>query len=75
MSSRYSQEIGVPLKPGDTVALYDDPSADNPVQPPAFSDEVVTHNPRTGVLEFRQSDVGLAEFKEMMHAADAIKIV
>jgi len=75
MSSRYSQEIGVPLKPGDTVALYDDPGGDNLIQPPTFSDKVVTHNQRTGVLEFQSSDVALAEFKEMLQDADTIKFV
>lgn len=50
--------VGFPLGAGDTIILFDDEGV-------MFADKVEKYSPETGLMEFKNTDTGYAEFKEM----------
>jgi len=76
--NRISQLISVPLRPGDRVTLLEDVDIDSEegvVAGIMFEDYVEQYVPDTGLLRFENSDVGRAEFIEMVDEADGIEIL
>ena len=76
--NRINQLISVPLRPGDRVTLLEDVDIDSEegvVASVTFEDYVDQYVPDTGLLRFENSDVGRAEFIEMVDEADGIEIL
>jgi hypothetical protein len=72
------QTIGVPLKVGSRVTLFQDPDIDEEEGLAAvvsFEDYVAQYVPETGLLRFENSDIGRAEFISMVDEADGIEII
>lgn len=77
-NSRLEQRISVPINAGDRITLLEDVDMDPCGSYSArdlFEGTVERYNPETGLLEFEESDVGLAEFMELMDEAEGIQIV
>lgn len=66
------QTIEVPLTVGQTVTIYRSATAD--AYTPIFTDTVDRFNPKTGLIEFEDGDIGRATFMEMVKHADGIHI-
>lgn len=73
-----TQEISVPFGVGDRVTLYSAVDMDKDggfAGDVLFEDTVEQYNPQTGLLQFEDSDIGRAEFKELLDEAEGIQIV
>ena len=73
-----NQTIQVPLEVGSRVTLYTDVDIDADeglVASVSFEDYVAQYVPDTALLRFENSDVGRAEFIQMMEEADGVEIV
>lgn len=77
MTQELSQEISVPVTVGDRVSLFKDVDKDEGgfIADTMFEDTISRYNPDTGLLRFENSDIGQAEFKEMLEEAEGIQIV
>lgn len=71
------QTIPVPLKPGSRVAIFDDVDVDPGgfVGSMVLEDVVEAYNPKTLNLEFRDSDIGYAEFIELLEENESVQII
>jgi hypothetical protein len=71
------QTIEVPLKVGSRVSILTDVDTDEGgfVASTVFEDTVVTYNQDTNVLEFADSDIGYAEFMDLLDEHDSVQIV
>jgi hypothetical protein len=72
------QEITVSLPPGSRVVLFDDIDIDTRggmAADAVFSDYVAQHSPGTGLLRFQESNIGRAEFLDMLDEASGIEIL
>lgn len=71
------QTIPVQLKVGSRVSIMEDVDMD----PGGFSasdvfhDTVVQYVPQTRKLEFAESDIGYAEFAELLNEYDSVQVV
>lgn len=77
MGSTLTQEISVPLEVGDRVTLFDEVDEDEGgfAAGTMFEDTVEQYVPQTGLLRFEDSDIGRAEFKELLDKAEGIQII
>lgn len=74
----HNQHISVPLRVGSRVTLYEDVDIDSDEGLAAsvvFEDYVAQYVPDTALLRFENSEVGRAEFIQMMEDADGVEIV
>lgn len=73
------QKIQVPLKVGSRVTLMEDvdieDEAEGSTASITFEDYVAQYVPQTGLLRFENSDVGQAEFIELLEDADGVEIL
>lgn len=69
--------IEVPLEAGSRVTLLDDVDTDagGSAGVITFEDSVERYVPDTSLLEFEESDVGLAEFRELVSECESIEII
>jgi hypothetical protein len=76
-SQAESQTIGVPLKVGSRVTLLTNIDIENNAEGStahvSFEDYVAQYVPQTGKLRFENSDIGRAEFIELLHEADGVE--
>jgi hypothetical protein len=78
MTGKLTQEFSVPLRVGDRVTLFDEVDIDKDggfVAGTMFEDTVEQYSPQTGLLRFENSDVGRADFKDLLDEAEGIQIV
>lgn len=74
----FEQQISVPLLVGSRVVLHEDVDMDSEGGYAAgimFEDVVAQYVPDTGLLRFEDSDVGKAEFEELLEEAEGIEIL
>lgn len=72
------QTIGVPLQVGSRVTLLEDVDVDDEGGSAAsimFEDHVDQYVPETGLLVFEESDIGRAEFHDLLDGADGVEII
>lgn len=71
------QTINIPFKVGSRVSILTDVRMDNGgfISSTVFEDTVETYNETTGKLEFRDSDIGLAEFEKLLDEHDSVQVV
>lgn len=62
------QTLPIPVKVGDRVTLFEHADV-------LFEDEIAQFVPDTGLLRFEDSDVGRAEFLELLDEADGYQVV
>lgn len=77
-NTELEQTITVPLRPRDVVTLYSTIDMDKDggfAGSILFEGTVDTYNPRTGLLQFEDSNVGRAEFRELLDEAAGVQIV
>lgn len=77
MAQELAQEISVPLRVGDRVTVFGevDKDAGGFSGSPIFEDTVEQYVPQTGLLRFEDSDIGRAEFKQLLDEGVGIQIV
>lgn len=72
------QTIPIQLRVGSQVAVFDDVNIDQEggfMASTVFEDVVEQYVPQTGLLRFEDSDIGLAEFKELLEEHDSVQVV
>ena len=71
------QSIDLPLTVGSRITLYKsvDFDGDSKLTSILFEDRVERYNPDTGLLEFRDSDVGLSEFESLIDEAVGYEVM
>lgn len=71
------QTIAVPLKVGSRVSVLTDVDTDEGgfMASTVFEDTVEQYVPQTGLLRFEESDIGLAEFKELLEEHDSVQVI
>jgi hypothetical protein len=78
-TSELEQKISVPLRVGDRVTLSKDVDIEDGAMGytaiPFFEDYVAQYVPATGLLRFEDSDIGRAEFLELLEEAEGIEIL
>ena len=78
MNVNSNKEITVSLSVGDRVELYEDVDIDSEegaTMSIIFSDYVSQYVPNTGLLQFEDSDIGRAEFLELVEESDGIEVL
>jgi len=77
MGNNLAQEISVPLTVGDRVSLFDEVDAEEGgfAAGTMFEDTVEQYVPDTGLLRFEDSDIGRAEFKQLLDEAEGLQII
>lgn len=71
------QTIEVNLKVGSRVSVLKDVDTDEGgfMASTVFEDTVEQYVPQTGLLRFEESDIGLAEFKELLEQHDSVQVI
>lgn len=76
--NKINQQISVPLQVGSRVVLYEDVDIDSDGGLAAgilFEDHVEQYVPSTALLRFEESDIGRAEFIDLVNKAEGIEIL
>lgn len=72
------QTIPIQLRVGSQVAVFDDVDIDQEggfMASTVFEDTVTQYVPKTRKLAFADSDIGYAEFKELLEEYDSVQVV
>lgn len=72
------QTIEVPLRVGSQVSILYDVDIDSEggfMASTAFEDTVTQYVPETNKLSFEESDIGYAEFQELLEEYDSVQVV
>jgi len=76
------QSISVNLKVGSWVTVFDETDVDEDEKglagftgSPVFEDKVVQYVPETAKLRFAESDMGYADFTELLEQHDSVQVI